>query len=179
MQKMFNVTILKLRDLIKFILIMILAICAVTLLGKIKFKKAHTETLGMVIPTIFKANEEQKQEIRIASIGDEGKNIINSQIASIRQLQNSREKEKTSENTEDIEENSNQNEDKEEVDIASIANAGVKTEVTTQNPLQDKYTAQYGSVKIKNETDYNLTNEILAPDITIENKNILIFHTQF
>lgn len=176
MQKMFNVTILKLRDLIKFILIVILAVGAVILLGKIKFEKAHTETLSMAIPTIFKTDEKQKQEIKIAS-GEENKvkNIINSQIASIRQIQNL--EEKTSENTETVEENSNQNENKEEVDISSIANAGVKTEVTTQNPLQDKYTAQFGSVKIKNETDYNLTNEILTPDITIENKNILIFHT--
>ena len=32
-------------------------------------------------------------------------------------------------------------------------------------------------MKIKNETDYELTQEILTPDITIENKNIILFHT--
>lgn len=34
-----------------------------------------------------------------------------------------------------------------------------------------------GKVKIKNQTSYELTQEILTPDITIENKNILLFHT--
>ena len=34
-----------------------------------------------------------------------------------------------------------------------------------------------GKVKIKNGTDYTLTQEMLTPDIAIENKNVLIFHT--
>lgn len=184
---MFNVTILKLRDLVKFIVIVILAVVAVTLLSRIKFKKAHTETLGMAIPTVFKAEDEQKQEIKMASVSDGVKNIINSQVAAISQIQNPEisaketKKEEDSTGTEGESNNGTNGEESaganSEVDIASIASAGVQTEVTTQNPLQDKYTAQFGSVKIKNETDYNLTNEMLTPDITIENKNILIFHT--
>ena len=47
----------------------------------------------------------------------------------------------------------------------------------TQNPLTESFNAQYGKVKIKNETEYTLTEEILKPDITIENKNVILFHT--
>ena len=36
---------------------------------------------------------------------------------------------------------------------------------------------QYGNVKIKNQTSYTLTEEMMTPDITIENKNIVLFHT--
>lgn len=36
---------------------------------------------------------------------------------------------------------------------------------------------EYGKVKIKNQTSYELTEDILNPSITIENKNILLFHT--
>jgi len=53
----------------------------------------------------------------------------------------------------------------------------MKTEIITQNPLKDSFNAQYGNVKIRNQTDYQLTEEMLRPDINIENKNILVFHT--
>ncbi len=36
---------------------------------------------------------------------------------------------------------------------------------------------QHGSIKIKNQTSYSLTEDVLNPNITIENKNILLFHT--
>ena len=53
----------------------------------------------------------------------------------------------------------------------------MKTEVITNNPIKETYNTEYGKVKIKNETDYTLTQEMLTPDITIENKNIILFHT--
>ena len=53
----------------------------------------------------------------------------------------------------------------------------MKTEVITNNPIKETYNTEYGKVKIKNETDYELTQEMLTPDITIENKNIVLFHT--
>ena len=58
-----------------------------------------------------------------------------------------------------------------------VQEAGVKTEVITNNPIKETYNTEYGKVKIKNETDYTLTQEMLTPDITIENKNIILFHT--
>ena len=60
--------------------------------------------------------------------------------------------------------------------IHGVQEAGVKTEVIT-NPITESYNVEYGKVKIKNETDYELTQEMLTPDITIENKNIILFHT--
>lgn len=54
---------------------------------------------------------------------------------------------------------------------------GLKTQVITNEPLKDNSNTQYNKVKIKNETEYELTNEMLQPDISIENKNIVLFHT--
>lgn len=51
------------------------------------------------------------------------------------------------------------------------------TEVITNNPIKETYQTEYEKVKIKNETDYELTQDMLNPDITIENKNIVLFHT--
>ena len=37
---------------------------------------------------------------------------------------------------------------------------------------------KFGNVKIKNETDYQITEDILNTDnLSIENKNIILFHT--
>ena len=37
---------------------------------------------------------------------------------------------------------------------------------------------KFGSVKIKNETDYEITEDMLnTNDLVIENKNIVLFHT--
>ena len=53
----------------------------------------------------------------------------------------------------------------------------VKTEVVTQNPLSDNYTVECNGVKIKNETGYELTQEMLMRRIEVNNSNIVIFHT--
>ena len=54
----------------------------------------------------------------------------------------------------------------------------LKTEVVTVNPLQERYDRDYNGVKIKNETDFELTDDILNPeDLSINKNNIIIFHT--
>jgi len=54
----------------------------------------------------------------------------------------------------------------------------VITEEVAQNNITPKVTTSYGSVKINNQSDYELTEEILKPDVEIKNKkDILIYHT--
>ena len=58
------------------------------------------------------------------------------------------------------------------------AETDVKTEVVTKNPLVEKYTKKYKGVKIKNETDFELTDDVLNPDsLDIDKSNVIIFHT--
>lgn len=56
------------------------------------------------------------------------------------------------------------------------AQTGLDTEVQKTN-VPEKYTSEYKGVKIKNETKYKLTEEILTPNVTVKKDNILIFHT--
>lgn len=52
------------------------------------------------------------------------------------------------------------------------------TKVISTNNKKDTYTNIYGSVKIKNESIYTLTDEMMNPNIKFENtKDILIYHT--
>ena len=59
-------------------------------------------------------------------------------------------------------------------DLTAIAN----TEVISDKNKKEVFTNNYGSVKIKNESKYTLTDEMMAPFIDFNNKqDILIFHT--
>ena len=52
------------------------------------------------------------------------------------------------------------------------------TEAVEENNITAKYTTSYGSVKINNQSKYDITKEILTPDAEISNKkDILIYHT--
>lgn len=75
------------------------------------------------------------------------------------------------------EENNNSNSiyDSDEGTI-SEAKIGVKTEVQETNVPQ-KFTTTYNTVKIKNETKTKLTQQMLTPDVKINTKKILIYHT--
>lgn len=54
----------------------------------------------------------------------------------------------------------------------------VTTEEVEENNITPKYNSSYGSVKINNQSDYELTEDILKPNIEITNKkDILIYHT--
>lgn len=54
----------------------------------------------------------------------------------------------------------------------------VTTQNVEENNIKAKYTTSYGSVKINNQSDYELNQDILKPNTEITNKkDILIYHT--
>lgn len=54
----------------------------------------------------------------------------------------------------------------------------VTTEDVEENNITPKYTSIYGSVKINNQSDNDLTEDMLIPNVEITNKkDILIYHT--
>ena len=73
--------------------------------------------------------------------------------------------------------NSNEDNKQESEKITLASQDSVKTKVVTPNPISENANVQYEKVKIKNQTTYNLTEDILNPNISIDNKNVLIFHT--
>ena len=170
---MFNVTILKIKDLVNYIIIVTIAVVAIVFLFKINNKKNLTISLSKTVPTVFQV--EKNETIKPKDINNETdymKQIINSQISSIEEAQKSTETAKE----ENIQTNNTQEEIVQEETTEEVPN-NAATEVVTQNPIQENFNAEYGKVKIKNGTNYTLTQEMMTPNITIENKNILIFHT--
>lgn len=195
---MFNVTVLKMRDIFKVIIGITFLVVVVLGISKIFHKDTKENSKGVqkiengikalsqfsmincmdqTIPTMSSINEEYKN---IAKEDDqkENKNILQemlkTQISSVNAIEESEEI-TNKENNENIQENEkNQTEEKQEIQFAQ---EGLQTQVITQNPISENSNVTYKNVKIKNQTSYTLTEEMLNPDITIENKNIILFHT--
>ncbi len=185
---MFNVTVLRLKDIVKYIIcvfVLILLIFSVT--NYFSGVKKNTEQvtqkvenvtnqlsshsllscLDATLPVVASIQHNEENEKQKLSENDILKSMLETQISSIDEIQN------MAEVSEDEE---TENTSQEEQDI-ELAKTGETTEVITNNPVTENYNTQYGNVKIKNQTDYELTQEMLTPDITIENKNVMIFHT--
>ena len=200
---MFNVTILKLKDIVKYIICLFVLILAVVIISKsysslkdntkevtqnienAANKVASNSLLACLdasIPVISNINKEYK-EVSKEDETKENKDILQemlkTQISSIKTIEEAQEEsEVANKNENNNDNNENQNDEQSETTNTEVAEAGVKTEVITNNPITESYNVEYGKVKIKNQTDYELTDEILNPDsITFENKNIMIFHT--
>ena len=195
---MFNVTVLKMRDIFKVIIGITFLVVVVLGISKIFHKDTKENSkvvqkiengikalsqfsmincMDQTIPTMSSINEEYKN---IAKEDDqkEDKNILQemlkTQISSVNAIKESEEI-TNKENNENIQENEkNQTEEKQEIQLAQ---EGLQTQVITKNPISENSNVTYKNVKIKNQTSYTLTEEMLNPDITIENKNIILFHT--
>ena len=186
---MFNVTVLRLRDIVKYIIcIFVLILLIFSITNYFSGAKKNTEQvtqkvenvtnqlsshsllscLDATLPVVASINHNEENEKEKISENDILKSMLETQISSIEEIQNMEVSETEGENTEQS------NETEQEVELATT---DVGTEIITNNPVAENYNAQYGNVKIRNQTDYELTQEMLTPDITIENKNIMIFHT--
>lgn len=169
---MVNMTILDKKDIFKYgvkLSILILSIFLATrFLNKPESKKRIVvseyidkdillEFVKENIPMMKNKNIKFEEKENINPL----KNIVNLQIGMINAL-----KEKN------IEEKQNETE-KENIEHAKT---NVETKVIANN-VPTKFTNEYNGVKVRNETEYELTEEMLKPDITINNKNILLFHT--
>lgn len=51
------------------------------------------------------------------------------------------------------------------------------TAVVTEHNKEDVYNCTYSTVKIRNQTSVNLTQEMLTPDVEFDKSNVVIFHT--
>lgn len=71
----------------------------------------------------------------------------------------------------------NKDNDSNSLENIEHAETGLKTEVLDSN-VSPRYSQEYYGVKIRNETDYKLTNEVLDPtSLEINTNNIIIYQT--
>ena len=173
---MFNVAVLKMRDIIKYLVGIIITISVVVFASryfssvKVKEKETKKQTkieafklgsltscLDKTIPAMSNINKEyneiEKENEKISET-NYLEEFLKTEIGSIKGF----EKIEENNNSENINENSEKNEEEnkieteEKITLASTSNT--ETEVVTQNPISESYNVQYGNVKIKNQTSY-------------------------
>ena len=187
---MFNVAVIRLKDLVRFfifgILIVVLIVFCKNLLKRIKFEKINirekvsadlegyiNKSINMELPNI---EESKRKKVDESSNNNIVKKIIGIELGIVNAKKKIQEKIETNNEIGQnviIKEDKNEKEEEEE-----IAKDNVKTEIITKNPIADAYTKKYKGVKIKNETSYDLVNEDLDYEkLKIDKSNIIIFHT--
>ena len=192
---MYNIAVVKIKDILKILFIiffMILMIISFNFFSN-KFKNS-TKNVNSVVQKEVKMLTTQNllgcmektlpvmQSIYEKQIEEKTKEttnpIIETQLNIASILKKDEEEKKIETVSENIEIEKNTVEENKE---NQIKNENIEdklpTQVITNNPIAESFNVQYGNVKIKNQTDYQLTDEMMNPDIKIENKNIVLFHT--
>lgn len=169
---MFNVTVLKMKDIKKYLLGILATSIVVFIVSKyIPKNNSMLGCLKQTVPTITNLNRTDEQR---NYEDDFLQGILKTQISSMKVIENMENNMGSNIENEDVKENEVEEEQKQNIEMAQT---NLETEVVTNNPIAEKYQVEYGKVKIKNETEFELTQDILKPDITIENKNVVLFHT--
>lgn len=188
---MFNVTVLKIGDIIKYLVVISIIVMLMVFTAryfsstkenkntknfKILQANSLTKCMEQEIPAMASVNSENDtQEKNETSQNNYLEQFLQTEISSIKGIQEAEEVVEVEDKNENQNETTQNTETRNDVQLAQSTNA--QTEVVTPNPISENYNVQYGNVKIKNQTTYNLTEDILKPDIKIDNKNIVIFHT--
>lgn len=164
---MINVAVFNVRDLLKYLLkffIVVFIICLFVKSYKYVQYISFKHSIDRTIPAMSYLNNNTKNENNTSFI----EYILNTQLA---MKNNIIAKEKIIEELEQA-----------IVENIDIANDEIQMNATTQvvleNNIATTYTNSYKSVEIKNSSKYLLTEEMLTPNIELDNKkDIIIFHT--
>lgn len=186
---MFNVAVVNIKDILKYLVTITITLCLVMTVTRFfsslneknnlninqKVSEIMQSTLLMCLDETIPAMKETNQELHNSDEDQINETTVLKSLLKVELAM--------FEETENTEMTVNQNDEimnnerlETIVPIENISES-VQTEVVTQNPLADNYTVECNGVKIKNETNYELTQEILSQRIEVDSNNILIFHT--
>lgn len=185
-----NVAVINAKDLfryiLKFLLIVSIIFFMVKVLKTVDLKKqetsikesssnikkqineySFTKCLDISIPLMAYGKEENKKEkiFTNSKILAMGASVLEESILNNTDLVIN-EKELTIDDTEEL------------VNKVAILPENATTETVQENNITPKVTSSYGNVQINNQSDYEITEDMLIPDVEITNKkDILIYHT--
>lgn len=171
---MFNVTVINIKSITKYLVWILILVVGVVctkfffqgnkqkeLLQEVS-KVDLTSCLSSTLPDIEGKSEISKlSKEKTTSRGSALKRMLQQQLPMMDTL------------IIDGEEDTIQNQEKVEE-----AKTGVATTEIQENNITGKFNTTYGSVKIKNESNKEITEDMLIPNIALENKkDVLIFHS--
>ncbi len=174
---MINVTIINLKSVSKYLLFAVLLVCMVCIANfirkNIKFsnQSINISFVGCLNDTLPKINEDNTtkriREVASSSRGSNLRRMLKIELPMMDKLIVDGEESEEIKPSENKEENN-----------LEMAETNVVTKEVQENNIIPKFNHTFGSVKVKNESDKEITEEILTPNMSLENnKDIIIFHT--
>ena len=194
---MFNVAVIRLKDMIKIIAIVIIIYVLGNFVFKnIQFKNYFNQSININMDKFIKmglnkessifryiSGEKEAEQERTEEVEADLKNISAKTILNISSKvfeAKGKEQNLGQEQNETPQEEQETNTNSEEQKIAQIqeVTTDTNTQVVTQNPIAERYNKEYNGIKIRNETSYELTDDMLNPEsLDVDKKDIIIFHT--
>ncbi len=172
---MINVTVINLKSITKYLILAMILVCIFMIIKfvskrvKITSASINVNLVGCIEETLPKiqenGNTQKIKEFASSSRSSTLRRMLNVELSMMDNL------------IVDGEENDNIKpaENKENIEMAQT---GVKTEEIQENNITPKFNGVFGTVKIKNESDKEITESVLTPNISLENnKDVVIFHT--
>lgn len=190
---MFNVTIINTKGSIKKIAILIVTLILLFIITKLVQNLKSTEVfkinlssklvncLNNEIPAIneivSKSNTTIKEENE-EDTKDFSERILGVELSRLKESEKIKEnpEETPSENVENKPVEEERDNNKSNVDVSNISE-NVETQIVTQNPISESFNNEINGVKIKNETSFDIPDDIMNTELDIDKNNILIFHT--
>lgn len=199
---MFNVTVIKIKDIIKYMLTCVMMVCVIYFVSRCFYGKREkfNINIGLNVKNYFyekyslKLIDSSLPEIKYVEslaksmneniIEDDDEIDVNNFSNFLLQMELGvfyfKEKNIAS-NTENVVNEVQESvgeADGNSVENLELASKEEKTEVVTTNPIAENFTQEYNGIKIRNETSFELTDNNLNPNnLSINNKDIIIFHT--
>lgn len=199
---MFNITVIKIKDIFKYMLTCVMMVCVIYFVSRYFYGKREkfNINIGLNVKNYFyekyslKLIDSSLPEIKYVEslaknmneniIEDDDEIYVNDFSNFLLQMELGvfyfKEK-KIASNTEnavnEVQESVGEA-DGNSVENLELASKEEKTEVVTTNPIAENFTQEYNGIKIRNETSFELTDNNLNPNnLSINNKDIIIFHT--
>lgn len=191
---MFNITVIRLKDVIKILAIVIVFYIVSSFFIKNDYIcNKFNKNIGINVADIMKFSINEESEIFKVVMGGENQekteeveadfkstfskkifnlssNIFNTKAKDIEVGQDK--------NESLDKQNLSETEEQKEASAGEVVTDNKETKVVTKNPITEKYNKEYNGIKIKNETSYELTDDMLNPgNLEIDKKDIIIFHT--
>lgn len=193
---MINLAVVNIKDIIKYLVGIILAVVAVISLTRyfsnhkqdktnISMKqivekiedKSLLSCMDTALPIIKLVNDKNKGIADDIVLMEEQKSplirLLDMQLAMLDSAKETKTEETSvASSQQPVEESTSEEKPIEE------AKTGLNTTIIEENnTANNKYNDTFGSVKIKNESDHVITQEMLTPDVIVNTKNIVLFHT--
>ena len=185
---MINLTVFRLKDVLKllgkvFLIVGILWILYIFLGDKettqaVFYSIAQIDMRGLLeenIPGIQQIQEAETEDV-IEQVEEDIEVLDPLKIVLDSELKMASAVVKKEEQAENVEMAQQPSDEQVENEAVEQAQTGLSTQVLPNN-VPTRFTNSYHGVEVRNETSYQLTEEMLTPDITVSRENIMIFHT--